>query len=102
MILIAKDEQELQAFKDKTAKLRVIALDEIGLDPLVDMNKLNRRQKDKLLLRIEQLWDEEDKTPLFNEIVSKTLFDKPDMTILPCGITTYAPDEDKEHIPWNK
>jgi hypothetical protein len=100
MILIAKDEQELQAFKDKTAKLRVIALDEMGLDPL-DM-KLNRRQKDKILLRIEQMWDEPDKTALFNEIISKTLFDKPDMTVLPVGNTTYAPDEDKEHIPWEK
>ena len=39
MILVAKDEQELQAFKDKTAKLRVIALDEIGLDPLVDLDE---------------------------------------------------------------
>ena len=99
MIIIAKDEQELKELKDKTAKLRVIALDEIGLNPL-DMDKLNRRQKDKILKRIEEMWNEEDKTSLFNEIVTKTLFDKPDMTVLPVNSTTYAPDEDKEHIPW--
>jgi hypothetical protein len=99
MILIAKDEQELQAFKDKTVKLRAIALDEIGVHPM-EMSKLNRRQRDKILKRIEEMWDEPDCTPLFNEIISKTLFDSPDMSVLPCGQTSYAPPEDKEHIPW--
>ena len=99
MILNAKDEQELQAFRDKLQKLRVVALDEMGFDPL-DWVGINQRKKDKVLARIEQLWDEPDCTPLFNEIISKTLFDSPDMSVLPCGQTSYAPPEDKEHIPW--
>ena len=99
MILIAKDEAELQAFRDKLQKLRVVALDEIGVHPM-EMSKLNRRQRDKILKRIEEMWDEPDCTPLFNEIISKTLFDSPDMSVLPCGQTSYAPPEDKEHIPW--
>jgi hypothetical protein len=98
MILIAKDEAELQAFRDKLQKLKVVALDEMGFDPL-DWT-INRRQKDKVLARIEAMWDGPDCTPLFNEIISKTLFDKPDMSVLPCGQTSYAPQEDKEHIPW--
>jgi len=98
MILIAKDEAELQAFRDKLQKLKVVALDEMGFDPL-DWT-INRRQKDKVLVLIEAMWDGPDCTTLFNEIISKTLFDKPDMSILPCGQTTYAPPEDKEHIPW--
>ena len=81
MILIAKDEAELQAFRDKLQKLRVVALDEIGVHPM-EMSKLNRRQRDKILKRIEEMWDEPDCTPLFNEIISKTLFDSPDMSVL--------------------
>jgi hypothetical protein len=65
----------------------------MGFDPL-DW-KLNRRQKDKILARIEQMWNEPDWTPLFNEIVSKTLFDSPDMSLLPVSQTSYAPPEDK-------
>jgi hypothetical protein len=98
MKLIAKDKAELQAFKDKTVKLRAIALDEIGVHPM-EMSKLNRRQRDKILKRIEEMWDEPDKTDLFNEIMTKTIFDTPDMECLLVGNTTFAPPDDKEHLP---
>jgi hypothetical protein len=61
--------EELQALKDKTLMLRMIALDEMELSPLTNFSSISRRKQQKVQALILNKWE----TP-YAEI--KELFDK--------------------------
>jgi hypothetical protein len=61
--------EELQALKDKTLMLRMIALDEMELSPLTNFSSISKRKQQKVEALILNKWE----TP-YAEI--KELFDK--------------------------
>jgi len=87
-IFFAKNEEELQQFKDKAMKLKVILLDRLGKHPLQNPSFFNKREKDKFLCKIREMWNEitdDEVNKEFNSIVCDNLFTNgADVSNYPC------------------
>jgi hypothetical protein len=76
-VLQAKDEEELQYFKDKTTKLKLILLEKKGKHPLQQIGLLTKRERDLFVKDLKHLWEtmsDDDITAEFNSICCDRLF----------------------------
>jgi hypothetical protein len=71
--------EELEAIKRKEliTKVKIIAFDSLGKDPLTNGSRLSQKEKLKVINKMQDilLLSEECITDLFNEIVREKLFD---------------------------
>jgi hypothetical protein len=75
----AKDEDELNYFKDKALKLKVILLEKKGHHPLKQISLLTKRDRDLFKQELMILWEtmaDADITEQFNAICCGRLFDE--------------------------
>lgn len=80
------EEEQLQAFKNRAKKSKVVALELLGYSPLFNPSTLGKRDKAKVLAKMEEVyaWTDEELTAEFNDIVlDKILNDKADYSSLP-------------------
>jgi hypothetical protein len=95
------DEIQLQHYKDRLTMLKMLCLDSMGENVLVDMNTLTKRQKVKLQVEIERRWNDTDIVEKFNELCIQTIFEDGKMIPekLPTGqtIDPVEPEEQKEY-----
>jgi len=78
--------EQLQAFKNRAKQAKVVALELLGYYPLLNPSTLSKRDKQKVLKKMEEVyaWDDEELTAEFNDIVlDKILNDKADYNSLP-------------------
>ena len=78
--------EQLQAFKNRAKQAKVVALELLGYSPLFNPSTLGKRDKAKVLAKMEEVyaWDDEELTAEFNDIVlDKILNDKADYNSLP-------------------
>tara|TARA_R110000822_G_scaffold139899_4_gene277543 strand:+ start:60 stop:455 length:396 start_codon:yes stop_codon:yes gene_type:complete len=77
--------EQFQAFKDRAKKSKVVALELLGYSPLFNPSTLGKRDKAKVLAKMEEVfaWTDEELTAEFNDIVlDKILNDKADYNSL--------------------
>lgn len=87
--------EELQALKDKTLMLRMVALDEMGISPLTNLSAVSKRKQQKVQALILNKWE----TPyseikkIFDAIICDDILDPRvcDVEHLPC-LDIGAPD----------
>jgi hypothetical protein len=80
--------EELQALKDKTLMLRMVALDEMGISPLTNLSAISKRKQQKVEALILNKWE----TPyseikkIFDAIICDDILDPRvcDVEHLPC------------------
>jgi len=78
--------EQLQAFKNRAKQAKVVALELLGYYPLLNPSTLSKRDKQKVLKKMEEVfsWSDEELTAEFNDIVlDKILNDRADYSSLP-------------------
>ena len=101
-IFTCKDEEELQKFKDKAVRLKVIVLDKMDKSPLINPKLFDRRDRKKFEAELKKAWvslTDDEIIKEFNEIVCDRIFaDGVDISTYPCLQTSEPelPEELKE------
>ena len=89
MKVVCETPEELQEYKDRALMLRVIALDEMGVPPLLNLSAISRRKQQKVEAMILNKWElpMSDIKDTFNRIVCDDLLDPKTVVIenLPCS-----------------
>ena len=98
-IFTCKDEEELQKFKDKAVRLKVIVLDKMNKPPLINPKLFDRRDRKKFEAELKKAWvslTDDEIIKEFNEIVCDRIFaDGVDISTYPC-LQTNGPELPEE------